>query len=127
MKKSLLSLLLSAVFLFSFVLTACDSKQAVIPVGAYVFEASEEIIKPSVTLHDDGKFTFMFSALSSYIGRGEYKIDSNELELITDDEKNKYVFTISEKGLIFNSGSSSSSLWHSDISDGVLFEPREEM
>ena len=95
----------------------------------YVFTASEEpnAVKPRVTLYNDNTFFFTFSAYSSFIGIGNYKIESDgagheKLTLKTDDFDLTYVFDITENAIIFDAASSSDQLWFSDICDGAVFE-----
>ena len=91
-------------------------------VGYYVFRDSEEMMKPTVTLFDDGSFSFTFSMISSYFGVGEYQIKNDRLTLRTDDGKFVYVFDMVDNKLIFDGDASSDMVWFSDIRDGSVFE-----
>ena len=100
-----------------------------------VFEDSKEIIKPSISLYDNGMFQFTFSAYSSYIGVGNYTIENNRMTLNTDDGKFTYVFDMVKKDdddpkystahgemkFVFDAEHSSEMLWMSDIYDGCEF------
>ncbi|MBE6771115.1 MAG: hypothetical protein E7547_03100 [Ruminococcaceae bacterium] len=100
-----------------------------------VFEDSKGIIKPSISLYDNGMFQFTFSAYSSYIGVGNYTIEKNRMILNTDDGKFTYVFDMVEKDdddpkystahgemkFVFDAEHSSEMLWMSDIYDGCEF------
>ena len=92
-------------------------------VAAYTYEASKEIIAPTVTLYEDGEFTFLFSAISSYFGYGTYQIEEEQLTLRTDDGKFLYTFTIVEDTLVFDAENSSEALWFSNITDGAVLHP----
>ena len=100
-----------------------------------VFEDSKGIIKPSISLYDNGMFQFTFSAYSSYIGVGSYTIENNRMILNTEDGKFTYVFDMVEKDdddpkystahgemkFVFDAEHSSEMLWMSDIYDGCEF------
>ena len=104
-------------------LVACSNSQDVIlPYGTYTLEASEDIIKPTIELGEDGKFTFVFSALSSYVGYGAYEIKDNHLELKTDDQQYTYIFDIVNKTLVFDTDSSSQITGIATISNGAIFK-----
>lgn len=104
-------------------------------VRAYVFRDSQQPIKPSIALYDNGLFTFNFSAVSSYIGMGKYIIEGNTLTLNTDDGNFTYVFDMvekeegdpknstveGEKKLEFDAKKSSEQLWFSDMHDRCEF------
>ena len=91
-------------------------------IHSYVFTKSEETIKPSIALFDNGKFTFTFSAISSYFGHGEYNLEDEHLTLKTDDGRYIYVFDVVDDCLVFDADMSSKELWYSDIYDGAVFE-----
>ncbi|MEA5040385.1 MAG: hypothetical protein VB086_11185 [Clostridiaceae bacterium] len=93
-----------------------------LPLRTYTFEASDDPVKPNITLAEDGKFTFVFSSLSSYIGRGSYSINGSILELQTEDGKYHYAFDIADEELAFNAEDSSSMTWFSNITDGDIFK-----
>ena len=91
-------------------------------VGCYVFRDSEEMMKPTVTLYDNGCFSFTFSMISSYFGFGSYEIENDRLTLRTDDGKFIYVFDMVDHKLILDGKASSDMVWFSDIRDGSVFE-----
>ena len=45
----------------------------------YVYEESDDVVKPIITLLGDNKCSFTFSALSSYLGIGTYTIEDDFL------------------------------------------------
>ncbi len=61
----------------------------------------------TIRLGDNGKFQFMISPLSSYIGIGTYTMDSEKLIMKTDDGMNTYTFDVGGDNLIFNAAESS--------------------
>ena len=115
--------MLFLVFLLS-IFTACK-KEANLSTSPriYTMKASEQaIIKPSVVLEENNKFTFTFSAVSSYIGRGSYELSDNHLYLRTEDGNYQYVFNVADNHFVFDAEHSSPFLWYSDIVDGAVFE-----
>lgn len=94
-------------------------------VKTYEFTESEDIIKPSITLFDNGEFEFTFSALSSYIGFGNYESDGAHLTLKTDDGEYIYVFDILGDTLVFDAKASSDKLWGSGLYNGAVFNQTE--
>lgn len=88
----------------------------------YRFNDSEEVLKPCVTLYDNGMFQFTFSAFSSYIAVGEYIMTNDRLILNTNDGKYTYTFDVVDGNLVFDAESSTDMLWFSDIHDGCIFE-----
>jgi len=92
------------------------------PIRSYVFTESEDIIKPSVTLFDNGMFSFTFSGISSYLGMGTYEIENDRLTLHTDDGRFTYVFDMVEDLLEFDAAASSDMLWFSKLYDGAILE-----
>ena len=89
-------------------------------VAAYQYADTKEVIAPTVTLYEDGEFTFMFSARSSYFGYGSYQIEEEKLTLRTEDGKFLYTFTIVDDTLVFDGENSSEVLWFSNITDGSV-------
>ncbi len=92
------------------------------PIRVYVFEESEDVVKPSVALYENGEFSFTFSALSSYLGHGTYEISDNRMILKTDDGNYQYVFEMVDDALVFDADNSSSQTWFSGIYDGAVFK-----
>lgn len=90
-------------------------------VRSYVLQESKDMMKPSVSLYDDGTFTFTFSVYSSYIGFGQYELKENRLTLRTDDWNLVYCFDIVGDTIIFNGEASSEMFWSSEIYDGAVF------
>ena len=89
---------------------------------AYVMQESEDPMKPVVLLNENNKFSFTYSALSSYIAIGTYEVDNDNLVLKTDDGKYKYVFKIKDDCLIFNAKESSSFPSYANVPDGAIFK-----
>jgi hypothetical protein len=91
-------------------------------IRTYVFKESEDFTKSaSVSLFDNGKFSFTFSPISSYIGFGQYEIDKDRLTLNTDDGDFTYVFDMVDDTLVFDAADSSKQTWFSGIYDGAVF------
>ncbi|AUG56118.1 hypothetical protein [Acetivibrio saccincola] len=93
-----------------------------LPIRVYVMQESQEPIKPSVSLKDNNRFTFNYSALSSYIAIGSYEVNDDNLILKTDDGKFKYVFKIKDDQLIFNAAESSKIPSYANVPDGAIFK-----
>lgn len=122
MKKSLYALIIISMTLI-FVACSKSNKEAIdLEVRAYIMNDSEEFLKPTVTLQENNKFTFVYSALSSYIPMGTYEIDNNKLILKTDNGKEEYVFKIDNGTLIFVEKDSSELPSYANIPDGSIFE-----
>ncbi|HEY5562385.1 MAG TPA: hypothetical protein VIK72_11640 [Clostridiaceae bacterium] len=102
--------------------TKTDANTPNLSIRSYVLESSDEPLKPSVSIQEDSKFTFIYSGLSSYIGFGSYKIDNNNLILKTDDNKYKYVFEMKNDTLIFNSEKSSAIPSFANMPNGAVFK-----
>lgn len=122
--KKILTLLLSIAIMIGF--SACSNNRKIedggIPIGTYIMEESEDIMKPIIKLEDNNKFTFNYSPLSSYFAFGSYEEDeSGNLFLQTDDGKFQYVFKIKDKTLIFNASESAEIPPYADVPDGAIF------
>lgn len=65
-------------------------------------KGSTEITKPTVTLSEGNEFSMYYSPISSYLPYGHYKINGDELQLLTDDNKYRFVFNIKDKSLVLN-------------------------
>lgn len=75
-----------------------------LPLETYILKSSTEITKPTVTLSEGNEFKVYYSPISSYLPYGHYEINGDELQLLTDDNEYKFVFTIKDKdkSLVFN-------------------------
>ncbi len=105
------------------VLSACSSdKSAEVAVKVYVMESSDDVMKPSLTLKDDGTCTFIYSGLSSYLPVGSYEINSNVLSMSTEDGRNIYVFDIRSGKLYFSESKSSPLPEFANVPDGSEFK-----
>lgn len=125
MKK--FTLILVIVLIFSFSIVGCSNSQtSELSIGTYVFEASDDIIKPTISLEKDNKFSFTYSGLSSYLPMGTYTIDNNRLLLNTDDtadnKKIVYVFEIKNETLIFSADKSTPIPSFANVPDGAVFK-----
>jgi hypothetical protein len=91
----------------------------------YIHEESDDVFKPSITLFDDHKCSFTFSALSSYLGIGTYTIEDDFFVLNTDDGLYTYTFKIEGEDmdrLIFVADKSSDYIHQGQFEDGSVFE-----
>lgn len=93
-----------------------------VPTHSYTFRDTEEPIQPTVSLFDDGTFSFTFSVISSYWGRGSYELENDRLTLRTDDGMYVYVFDVTDDAILFDAGDSSQQLWFSGLYDGAVLE-----
>lgn len=88
----------------------------------YVFGLNE--LDPSdqstVSLFEDGQFSFILSAISSYMGFGKYTIDGDTL-LLEPYDGGRYTFTIVEDGIIFDA-ENSSYIGFGQFEDGDKFD-----
>lgn len=107
--------------------------EAVKHATVYEYKSSADPTAPSITLKDDGTFTFIYSALSSYFTTGKYEMSSDTLTLKADDGKSVYIFSQKDDKYIFNAAKSSkiSEFKYSDdsepespVPDGAVFEPK---
>lgn len=122
--KKIVCLFIS-VALLAGVLIGCGNRtQAKLPEGTRVYSLrdSSDLMPPSITLEENGQFTFVFSALSSYIGRGSYEIRDERVVLNTDDGDFHYTFDMTDEGLVFDAEGSSANTWYADIPDGAVFK-----
>lgn len=88
----------------------------------YVFDESEDVMKPCVALRENGQFSFTFSAISSYIGVGEYEMTDDRLILRTDDGQFVYTFDIAGDTIVFDAENSSDVTWFSGLYDGAVMK-----
>jgi hypothetical protein len=105
--------------LVTFSLIGCN--KPTLSTGTYIFEESNQFIKPSLTIEEDNHFSLLFSGFSSYISKGNYEVKDSYLYLSTEDDNYIYVYKINKDELIFNEEKSSTELWFSDIKDGSKF------
>lgn len=86
-------------------------------------------IVPSLTLTEDGQFSFVYDPLSSYFCAGEYHWTENVLHTASDDEKYHYQFTYADGGLLLFDAEASSEVSRIDekksiiapVEDGSIF------
>lgn len=96
----------------------------------YMITGNDSPLVPCLTLSDDGKFTFSYDLLSSYLTYGTYTINEGRLTARTDDGRYHFVFTADKGQLIFlQEESSKVSLIDNKIgipvSDGAVFAAKE--
>ncbi len=110
---------------FACLLAGCAESPG-LPVRCYVFEQSDEVLKPTVTLEENNRFSFMYSGLSSYLPRGTYEIDQNKLILRAEDAIGdsviQYVFEINDDTLIFQAKQSTIIPSFASLPDGAVFK-----
>ncbi len=123
MKKSYIAKYLLLILISLLVGCSNDNKntEQYLPIGNYIMEESEEIIKPIVSLEDGNKFTFNYSVFSSYYNHGSYEEEGSNLILETDDGMFKYVFKIKDDTLIFNEKESSEISSYKKVPDGPSY------
>ncbi len=118
--KKISAALLCAVLLC---LTGCSDNRLSHYPRVYVLDGSDDPMPASVTLYEDGRFQLHFSALSSYIGVGEYTVEDDTLVLRTDDDGAfVYTFVIGNDRLVFDADRSSEIVWFSGMKDGSVFK-----
>ena len=83
----------------------------------YVYQQSQETVKPYLALKENNEFVFFYSALSSYYATGEYSITDDTLICKTYDGKYTYTFQTDGQCYIFDKDRSSS-IPSLNISDG---------
>lgn len=108
MKKSLIVLL--AITILLVLLGGCLKEEMPnLPTGTYEMKDASQILPPYISLKEDHTFIFVFSALSSQLPIGTYKIVKDELVLTLDtEEKTTYVFKIDNGNLVFQLDKSAS-------------------
>ena len=102
-----------------------DTSEDIVIKRIYVYEESDDVVKPIITLFDDTKCSFTFSALSSYLGIGTYTIEDDFFVLNTDDGLYTYTFKIEGEDmdrLIFVADKSSDYIHQGQFEDGSVFE-----
>ena len=98
-------------------------------IGTYALDVNDGF-SSSVSLKENGEFTFSLHILSSYLPMGTYTVEEDQLILSTADETNTYVFTIKEDALILNTEKSSEMPQYNKIPnnlvDGAVFQLMDE-
>ena len=98
-------------------------------IGTYALDVNDGF-SSSVSLKENGEFTFSLHILSSYLPMGTYTVEEDQLILSTADEINTYVFTIKEDTLILNTEKSSEMPQYNKIPnnlvDGAVFQLMDE-
>lgn len=113
---------LLTVFLFLGGCSKANTASSDIKPKSYVYNNSQEAVKPCIVLEEDNTFTFTFSVLSSYIAVGNYEVKDGRLILETSDRKYKYVFKADNGKLILEVEKSSEFPSYANIPDGAVFE-----
>ena len=102
-----------------------DTSEDIVIKRIYVYEESDDVVKPIITLLGDNKCSFTFSALSSYLGIGTYTIEDDFFVLNTDDGLYTYTFKIEGEDmgrLIFVADKSSDYIHQGQFEDGSVFD-----
>ncbi len=92
----------------------------------YVMVSSNSTWKPRVTLKADGSFHFFISPFNSYVCKGKYRYDTNNLILETDDGLYTYVFKKDGDNLIFDADKSSEIQKYKPSADSDMILPVED-
>lgn len=92
----------------------------------YVMVSSNSTWKPRVTLKADGSFHFFISPFNSYVCKGKYRYDTNNLILETDDGLYTYVFKEDGDNLIFDADKSSEIQKYKPSADSDMILPVED-
>lgn len=103
-----------------------ETTEQSMPLGAYVMEESEDVLKPYLVLKENNEFSFTYSPLSGYFNIGSYEESDGKLILDTRDSEYKYVFKIEGKDLIFNLKESLEMPTDADLPDGAIFSFSED-
>lgn len=89
--------------------------------GRYTYEKENIIDSAYLEIEENQTFIFNYSVLSSYIARGKYTVEGNEIHCKTDDGLYEYVFTVKDGTLVFNKQKSSKLPEYSKVSDNTVF------
>ncbi len=82
-------------------------KKESLPYKTYIMQMEDDKIPFGIlTLTDDGRFVFTYSALMNYPNFGDYKIEGSKYTLNTSDLERTFVFTQEGESLIFNEAES---------------------
>ncbi len=123
MKKALYLLLLVLILIPTFVGCVNENNLDVDITNVYVYEESTEALKPTITFEENNQYTFMYSALSSYLPGGSYEISDEYVVLKTDDEPGyEYFFKIKGETLVFDSEKSSEMPSFANVPNGAIFK-----
>lgn len=90
-------------------------------IGTYVYTQSQDTIKPTVQLMDDGSFIFSYSILSSYLPTGTYSCEGGILTLSTGDGQTEYCFEVGKDSLTFLADKSTALPSFAQVPDGAEF------
>ena len=127
MKKTI-SLLLALFVLCSF-LYGCEKENVTsISFGKYYLQnCTEQVMTPYVFLYDRNEFTFVHSAISSYIPHGTYDV-KDSLLILNGDDGNTFQFYIDGTNLIYIADKSSHIIEYDNFPatvDGSIFTLEE--
>lgn len=125
MKKKLLLLSLLCLPLW-----ACGSEDK-IQSGTYLVQDSDGSFDPFLVLDTEKKsFYFYYDLLSEDYCQGSYSVEKNKLYCVTEDEKESYIFSIEDEGVLsFDQGDSddvTNSNGEQAIADGTKFTALQE-
>lgn len=99
MKKILSTLIVFVICII--VLCGCSEKNEV-KLGKYTTEG-DVIEQAWVNLKENNEFEFVRNLATSYLPRGNYKVEGDKLTLHVSDEE-EYIFRIEDDKLIFEEG-----------------------
>lgn len=80
---------------------------------------------PSLVLQDDGRFSFFYDPVSSYLCFGKYDWTGDELHMVTDDGKYQYQFAYMDGGLLLFDAEKSSDI-HQANEKGTMVAPLKD-
>lgn len=90
--------------------------------GRYTYEKENIIDSAYLEIEENQAFTFNYSLLSSYIARGKYTVEGNEIHCKTDDGLYEYIFTVKDGTLVFNKHRSSKLPEFAKLSNLAVFK-----
>lgn len=102
-----------------------------LPTTTYEWSKCNQAIPlaPRLTLTRDGRFTFLYSELSSYLNYGQYRINGSEYTLNTKDGRYTYVFHKAGDNLSFDAKQSAVCKLDdsTDLPDGAIFSIKKQV
>lgn len=85
-------------------------------------QQDEYLFIPRLSLDTDGKFSFGYSAISSYLPYGNFELENNILTAVTDDGKYHYQFTLDKDGSLVFDAEHSSDLIPTEAADAPVID-----
>ena len=99
-------------------------KEESLPYKTYIMQMETDKIPFSrLTLTDDGRFQFTYSAVMNYLNFGHYEIEGSKYILNTSDGERTFVFTKDGENLLFNENESYECIMDNreKMKDGAVF------